>query len=294
MSLKTCVLMGAIVAIAHQGQAQVIQRERPSVMNPATGTQFRVAARTAAPVTPTSSDSIDGLTQVAVQATENDSTARLQALTLYLSPTSNRMRFYVNSQLPIHGSDVTPKPAAGTGGTSKPAPSDYLKSQLQDEHGGLLNLSFGHYGKLAGKTLGNLYAGDDNHGLLLDARYGIKLIELPTQTAQNATFLKEINPFWTGAATLALSIPLYKETVAGASRNAAGGLVVAISVANTYAGQADYATIFSTALHRNLNISNVHLALTLAELGDIEITGTLRSNDPLVKQKLMISFNARR
>ena len=51
------------------------------------------------------------------------------------------------------------------------------------------NLSVGHYGKLNGWGLNTLYTDDNNHGLLLDARSGVKLMEIPGQNPQATGFL---------------------------------------------------------------------------------------------------------
>ena len=70
--------------------------------------------------------------------------------------------------------------------------------------------------------------------------------------------------------------------------------MLGVSIANNYAADKAYATAFSTELKRSLTISNLHLAVSLADIGDIEVTGVLYSNDPAITRKLVLSFNARR
>jgi hypothetical protein len=289
------VLLGVALVWPHLAAAQLVMRPRAEVTTPVDGggsvTSRSTTRLSVKPARDPGNDPVDPLTQVSVQASGDDATARVQAMTLFLSPKGDRLRFYVNSQLPLRTEDTSEAPAEG----EKPSPSDYLKSQLLDDHGGLINLSFGHYGKLKGGVLGSVYSGDDNHGLILDARSGVKLIELPEQDGgTNDSFLRNISPFWANNVTLSFSVPLYSETVAGDARTAAGGLVLALSVSNNYAAEQSFTTAFNTELKRSLTTAKVHLAVTVLKLGDIVLSGTLHSNDPVVNRKILLSFNARR
>ena len=105
MVSKTLVAIACCLLWARVSECQLVQRERTPAQS---GSDKRLTLRASEPPQnePAKSDQVDALTQVAVQATGNDATARLQALTLYLSPTNDRLRFYLNSQLPLKTTDA--------------------------------------------------------------------------------------------------------------------------------------------------------------------------------------------
>lgn len=229
---------------------------------------------------------VEPLAQVAIQATSEGATARVQGLKLFLQEHSDRWSFLVNSQLPLHGTDRNNSDEAAA---SKPEPGQYLTAQLADEHGGLLNMSLGYSGRVwtmenrPARPKANSY----RPGLLLDARAGLKLIELPEQPDDAPALLAAVSPFWSGTVSLLYELPLYD----GNGQHAAG-LRFGITAAGSYASDADFQTVFSTPLDRAIGHVRGHLFFTLPGLGELELSGLMRSSDPFASKRMTVAFHA--
>lgn len=260
--LRTLVFGALATASASTGEAQLVQS--------------------------TGDGQVDGLTQLAIQATSTGATARLQALELFVTKGGRKSwRFWINTQLPLRSTGQD-DPGESTGG--RPEPSEFLKMQLADEHGGLLNMSLGHYGRIwTARDANPLIEEKDRPGLLLDARGGLKLIELPGDDGDTASLFTAISPFWTGTVSLSFELPLYN-----GDDSVAGGLRFGLTAAGSYAGDADFQTAFATPLTRGLGHVRAHALLTIPNLGELELSGLLRSSDPFASKRLMVALHARR
>src|SRR6188768_2052916 len=117
--------------------------------------------------TATSTSSVGLLSQADVSFDNKTMQVSLQAMDLFFS---KNWRFYVRSTLPVP--KETSEDGTSTAGQAAVIGDD-VYAALFDPYGGVLNLSGGGFLNL--KSLRTSGTGDDEHGVFLDARFGMKL-----------------------------------------------------------------------------------------------------------------------
>lgn len=203
---------------------------------------------------------------------------------------SNHWRLYLRSML----RPTTPKPesendnddseASGDDGAGEEAeetqPDDTVRSALLDPYGGMFYASTGYFRKLRTPFL-NGDANDAEHGLFVDGRVGLKVVELPEETLTLVDGKTAVTPFWTASGALRLILPVYKDN----SRSThAGGVEFALTLATSRISNRSASALFVSEdgegprIPPTVNTAHFSVGLALTELANIAVSGTLWSN----------------
>src|SRR5262245_48488886 len=142
----------------------------------------------------TSGPGVGLLSQADIEVDDETTQVGLQAMDLFFN---KDWRLYVRSTLPIPQEEAADEAVPGAESTPKLTSSAI--SSLTDPYGGVLNLSTGTFLQIPSfLTPGHGTASPDpDHGLFLDARFGLKLVNLPDQADTAPSLLNTtVSPFY--------------------------------------------------------------------------------------------------
>lgn len=219
-----------------------------------------------------------GLLSQADIAVDADTTqVGLQAMDLFFN---KDWRLYVRSTLPV----PEDKPAGD------PAPAATLTSSaisgLTDPYGGVLNLSTGAFLQIPSFLTPGHATGkpDSDHGLFLDARFGLKLVNLPDQ-ADNAPSLLNTaaTPFYSAAVMFKIVRSLFPNVD---GKEAAGGFEFGIgAVVNVAADRSTSRVFADSVLDTTTGAIRCDIAVSLTSVAAIDLSWTpWTSNDAFGKR----------
>ena len=209
----------------------------------------------------------------------------LQALDLFFD---KDWRLYVRSTLPIpDAGNAGDESGGGTGSPVTPSAATTLPasaiSALVDPYGGVLNLSTGTFLQIPiGKppTEGR----DPDHGLFVDARFGLKLLNLPDQSEDSPALLNtSVSPFYSGV----LMLKIIKDVFPSAEgKDAAGGFEFGIGGVVNVAADKNASKAFENGLLKETTTAlRCDLALSLKSVAAITVSWTpWSSNDAFGKR----------
>ncbi|MEZ5293879.1 MAG: hypothetical protein R2745_22540 [Vicinamibacterales bacterium] len=215
---------------------------------------------------------------------------------------TNRWRLYLRSTFQAKKADTVSEAttgtdddaAAGTGlsaGQAAAKVDDKVRNAMLDPFGGDLNLTAGYYAKVPTPGLEG-DANDEQHGLFLDARGGLKLIELPEQTLTLNEGRSSVTPFYTASVGVRLRLPTYLDRFV---HNRAGAAELAAVLATTGIVDRSASALFSrngdpAPLPQRVNVLHVSLGLDVNNTVQIGLSGNVWSNTGL-KKRVAVEFN---
>lgn len=168
---------------------------------------------------------------------------------------------------------------------------DKVRNAMLDPFGGDLNLAFGHYSKVRTPFFeGN--ANDAEHGLFIDARAGMKLIELPEQSLTLNEGPSSITPFYTASLGVRLRLPTYFDRLI---QHRAGATELGIVYGLTGIVDRTASTLFSRTegvapLPRQVRVLHVSLGVDITDIVRLGLSGNVWSNTGLTK-RVMAEFS---
>jgi hypothetical protein len=156
-------------------------------------------------------------------------------------------------------------------------PGDAALAALFDPYGGVLNLSTGGYAQLPFLNV------DEDHGLFVDARFGMKLLSLPDQAESAPTVLNsKVTPFYAGAVVLKLVRNLYDS---GDGNHVAGGFELGLGYVVNVAADTTMSSVFSNgSLERATQAARIDLTVSLNSVAAINISWNPWSNTDFGKR----------
>lgn len=227
------------------------------------------------------------LTQAGLNVADETSTVSLQALEYF---TSTRTRFYLRSTLPI----TSGLPAA------RSKPTGALRAGILDPFGGLLNATLGTVRHRCEPALpkprqrtntGQSPPCNPPKGahLTLDARAGIKLLEVPGPVSDSSEELEyRPKPFFSGVAMVKALLPL---RAAPNAADTVGHLTLGVGLNVTAAGAKDYLASLAGVDRTTVNAA-AYAAIDLPGVFYINIEGTPWSSNDVIGGRFVVSVNA--
>jgi hypothetical protein len=231
---------------------------------------------------PANDSGLSLLSQADVAVESQTTQVGLQAMDLFFD---KDWRLYVRSTLPVpDGNDET---AAAESATALNAST---KSALVDPYGGVLNLSVGafkHIPSVLTPRDGN--GVDPDHGIFLDARFGLKLINLPDQTADSPALLNTtVSPFYSAAVMFKIVRSIFPSED---SREAAGGFEFGIGGIVNIAADKSASKAFSDGrLETTTGAVRCDVALSLTSIAAINVSWTPWSNNDAFGKRFVIGL----
>lgn len=213
------------------------------------------------------------LTQADVTVENSAAQVGLQAVELFITGNERKgfAKVYVRTTLPM-AEDKPEAQAAGGADGEVAALTPAAVAGLLDPYGGILNLTGGYWRKLA---TGRDAKGEvDEDGLFLDARSGIKLINLPEQAVNSPAFAgTRVTPFYTWSLVGRFSHRLYSdaEKPKRTKETAAGRIEAGFGLVGNHASDSTLSAAFSNGLLTN-NTLAISGSLTLTVNGALAVT----------------------
>jgi hypothetical protein len=211
---------------------------------------------------------------------------------------TNRWRLYVRSTFQAKkaaADDEAGTPEAGdTPSTPEDAAAqidDKVRNAMLDPFGGDLNLTAGYYSKLSTPFLEG-DANDAEHGAFVDARAGLKLIEVPEETLTLNDGPSSVTPFYTASLGLRVRLPTYLDRFI---QRRAGAAELAAVFATTGIVDRGASALFSRTgapapLPRQVRVLHVSLGVDITNVVQLGLSGNLWSNTGL-KKRVAVEFN---
>ena len=216
------------------------------------------------------------LSQADVTVDSETTEVGLQAMDLFFS---KDWRLYVRSTLPIPEGDKD----TVASDTDSTLPSSAV-SALIDPYGGVLNLAAGALTKI---RVSGESQDDPDHGLFVDARFGLKFVNLPGQSERAPSVLNtSVTPFYSAALMLKLIQRVFPKAD---SKDVAGGFEFGIGgVLNVAADESSSKAFAGNLLDKTTTAVRCDLALSLTSVAAIGISWTpWSSNDGFGKRFIM-------
>lgn len=212
---------------------------------------------------------------------------------------TNRWRLYVRSTLPTTGDDEESDAADDAGGDGEAddaeaaaAVDESVKSALLDPVGGLLNISTGYFRKLPSPFLFG-EANDAEHGLFLDARGGLRFVELPEETLKLKEGTGTFTPFYFASVGVRLILPVFTD---GSLTEHAGGVEGHVGYMINRVADASASRLFSgidggdPVLNKTTHTVYASVAMSLTKLANIAVSGTVWANTKF-DRRVVVTLN---
>ncbi|MDP1570907.1 MAG: hypothetical protein Q8L86_12990 [Vicinamibacterales bacterium] len=215
---------------------------------------------------------------------------------------SNNWRLYVRSTLVLDKREEPADGASSADTVAATAPTDTaaeapaandlaesVKAALLDPFGGPLNVAAGFHTKLFTPFLHG-YATDGAHGVFIDARIGLRFIELPEDSLTLVDGTTRVTPFYQGSAGLRLILPVFKDSP-GADNP--GGVEIALTAAVTRVATADASELFTgkdgadPLLKKTGGSVHLAIAISLPGWASLDISGNVWSNSKFDRRFLI-------
>jgi len=230
----------------------------------------QVAGKTNADEAPTSNSPGVGVLSQADVAVEKDTTqVGLQAMDLFFN---KDWRLYIRSTVPVPTDKSSNTTAGNASAASAAAAKDQLSndaiSSLLDPYGGVLNLSTGTFIQLPFLKPSPT---DEDHGLFVDARVGMKLLSLPEQSDAAPTILNTtVSPFYAAAVMVKVVRNVFPHAD---SADVAGGVEFGVGYVVNVAADKTVSPVFADGtLEKVTHAVRLDLAISLTSIAAINVS----------------------
>ena len=231
------------------------------------------------------------LSQADVQVDGDTTQLGLQALDLFFD---KNWRLYVRSTLP-----VPEEKKEETAGSGVDEPTDDTSSELSaaaisalvDPYGGVLNLSTGAFLQIPSFLTPRNGGGqaDADHGLFVDARFGLKLVNLPDQAEDSPSLLNTtVSPFYSAVVMFKIVRDVFPKAD---GKETAGGFEFGIGAVVNVAADKSTSTVFADGvLDTTTTAVRCDVALSLTSIAAINVSWTPWSSNDTFGKRFMVGL----
>jgi hypothetical protein len=230
------------------------------------------------------------LSQADVLVDNKDAQVGLQALDLFFN---KDWRLYVRSTLPVPDDDTAGSGDGSNDDSNTPAAVTKLTSSaiaaLVDPYGGVLNLSTGSFHQIPIGRVPDGEERDPDHGLFVDARFGLKLVNLPDQAEDSPALLNtSVSPFYSGA----LMVKVVKDVYGSADgKESAGGFEFGIGGVIDIAADKSASKAFENGLLEETTTAiRCDVALSLKSIAAITVSWTPWSSNETFGKRFVVGL----